>query len=148
MRRKLILIWTFPLTFLAAGTLLIVVSSFNDYNVSYLELISMSMGSCAAIGAGSFVSHVPVALALNKRLPADRLWLMILLSLAATVATFSLSGLASPTLEEVLDPTQDSLFVSHFLLVLLVPGMVMSLIHVLVAFLPRSPTKARSATGT
>ena len=141
MRRKLILIWTFPLTLLAAGILWSAIIfrplDETDWGFSSMHMFVSAVMMFAVMGAGSFVSHVPVALALNKRLPADRLWLMILLSLAATAATHSLWELPilappAPSL-----PIQDSR-ISFFLLVVLLPGIVMSLIHVLVAFVPCS----------
>lgn len=140
------MIWTFPLTFLAAGILFsaitllshdepgLIDSLFEPDAWFSMKLFVAMVMMFAVVGAGSFVSHVPVALALNKRLPADDLWLMILLSLAATAASLSLTGLVDP-----LDPNLDSLaFYSLLLLMVLVPGIVMSLIHVLVAFVPCS----------
>ena len=145
MRRKRILIWTFPLTFLAAGILISAIIFLSqdepepfifvdepDAGPSSMQMFVYGVIVFAVMGAGSFVSHVPVALALNKRLPADRLWLMILLSLAAIVATFFLWSLILLTIDLHERP------LLWLLIMVLLPGMVMSLIHVLVAFVPCS----------
>ena len=158
MRRKLILILTFPLTFIVAAILVGATAPIafekSDDVLGPLFMFTLCVTGSAAMAVGSFFVHVPVALALSRRLPADPLSLMILLSLAATAATFTLLPAVAALLElqESGEPTPPiGVFSPHHLIVLLfvlLPGMIMSLIHVLVAFIPRRLPKAPNPTGT
>ena len=147
MRRMLTVTLTFPITFMVVGFLyftfrIIALGEFTReldhfaHLTGSAPLVSLMTSGLlfAAMGTASFFSHAPIALALTNRLPADYPLVMVLLSLVATVITFLLMSLISGA-------SVVAVFGSPLVMILiglLVPGTVMSLIHVLVAYVPCS----------